>query len=297
MALSLGPVGLWTAALDGVPVGQVGELVAELDEQGWGSLWFGEAWGREAFTAAQLYLGASRRMTIGTGIASIYGRDAVATAAAARTLHAAYAGRFVLGLGVSHAPLVERMRGHAYGRPVTAMREYLDAIDRSVALVPGEQDRPPMVLAALGPRMLELARDRTDGAHPYKVGPEHTAGARDVLGPDRLLVVEQAVVIDPAADRDRSIWSERAHAHLNLYTGLPNYRGSWVRQGFDETDLVRGGSERLAEAMVPRGIEATSRRVREHLDAGASTVLVQVLGLDVFTPPRADWALLADALL
>jgi probable F420-dependent oxidoreductase len=296
-SVTLGSIGLWTAALDGVPVAEVPDLVGEIDEQGWGSLWFGEAWGREAFTAAQLYLRASKRITVGTGIASIYGRDAVSAAAAARTLQAAYAGRFVLGLGVSHAPLVERMRGHTYGKPVTAMRDYLDAIGRTVALVPGEQDLPPMVLAALGTRMLELSRDRTDGAHPYKVTPDHTAGAREILGPEPLLVVEQAAVVDPAADHDHSIWQERTHAHLNLYTGLPNYRSSWIRQGFDESDLVRGGSERLAEVMVPRGIEATRKRVQEHLDAGASTVLVQVLGSDVFTPPRADWASLAEALL
>ncbi|AKU15278.1 TIGR03620 family F420-dependent LLM class oxidoreductase [Luteipulveratus mongoliensis] len=300
MSLPIGPVGLWTTALDAVPAAEATDLVAEIDEQGWGSLWFGEAYGREAFTAAMLYLGASKHLTIGTGIASIYGRDAMAAAGAARTVNALHPDRFVLGLGVSHAPLVERMRGHEYGRPVAAMRAYLDALDIAPTLVEAEKALPPMVLAALGPRMLELSRDRTQGAHPYLVMPEHTAGAREILGGGKdgpALVVEQATVVDPAADHDVEVWRTRAHDHLNVYTGLPNYRTSWLRQGFTESDLMRGGSEHLAESMVTRGLEATRTRVQEHLDAGASAVVLQVLGPDLTVPPRADWARLAEALL
>lgn len=289
----LGRIGIWTAVLDALEIPAVREVVAELDEQGWGSLWFGEAYGREAFTAAQIYLGASSRMAVGTGIANIYGRDAVTASAAARTVDAAHPGRFVLGLGVSHAPLVERMRGHTYGRPVSAMREYLDAIDKAPYLAAGSPEPPPRVLAALGPRMLELARERADGAHPYLVTPEHTAQAREILGPEKLLVVEQAVVVP----EDEEQWRERAHAHLEIYTGLPNYRDSWIRLGFDAQDAVRGGSERLKEALVVRGVEAIRARVHEHLEAGASTVLLQVLGAQVADVPRADWALLAQALL
>ncbi|MFL4910007.1 TIGR03620 family F420-dependent LLM class oxidoreductase [Streptomyces sp. MMS24-I2-30] len=292
----MGSVGIWTGVLDALPLPEAREVVADLDEQGWGSLWFGEAFGREALTAAQVYLAAGRRMVVGTSIASIYGRDAVAAAAAARTLHAMYPGRFVLGLGVSHAPLVEGMRGHNYGRPVAAMSAYLDALDAAPAGVPGEDRLPPRVLAALGPRMLGLSRDRADGANPYLVLPEHTAMARETLGgkPGNgpLLVVEQAAVLDP----DPQVWQSRAHEHLEIYTGLPNYRTSWLRQGFGEADFTRGGSPRLAEAMVPRGLEATVRRIHEHLAAGADTVCVQVLGPDLVTPPRADWARLAEAL-
>ncbi len=298
--IDLGRFGIWTTAMEGAPLGEARDIVAELDEQGWGSLWFGEAYGREAMTSSQIWLGASRRMVIGTGIASIYGRDAVSTAAAARTLQALHPGRFVLGLGVSHAPLVERMRGHSYGKPVTAMREFLDALDKAPALVPGEQQLPPVVLAALGPKMLELSRERTSGAHPYLVTPEHTAFAREILGtggpgPRPLLAVEQAAVIAPGADDDE--WRRRAHDHLNIYTGLPNYRGSWLRQGFSDDDFVRGGSERLKAALVTNGLEATVARAREHLDAGADTVLIQVLGPSTVVAPRADWALLAQALL
>lgn len=297
----LGRVGLWTGSLEGLTPAQFPDVLGELDEQGWGSLWFGEAVGREAFTAAQLYLGATRRMAIGTGIANIYGRDASAAGAAARTLEALHPGRFVLGLGVSHAPLVERYRGHNYGRPLAAMREYLDALDGTNPSAAGEDAMPPVVLAALGPKMLELSRDRTAGAHPYLTLPEHTAQAREILGgtgeSGPALLVEHAAVVAEGVDDDDELWRSRAHEHLNIYTGLPNYRNSWTRQGFDESDYVRGGSDRLKSALVTRGLEATRARVQEHLDAGASTVLVQVLGEHLLAPPVADWRLAAQALL
>ena len=293
MEHALGSVGIWTVTLDALEVPAAREAVAQIEAQGWGSLWFGEAYGREAFTAAQLYLGAASRLAVGTGIANIYGRDAVAASAAARTLNAAFPGRFVLGLGVSHAPLVERMRGHSYGKPLAAMREYLDALDAAPYLVAGDAALPPRVLAALGPRMLELARERADGAHPYLVTPEHTAFARELLGPDKLLIVEQAAVLP----EDPDVWRERAHAHLEIYTGLANYRNSWLRQGFSEEDAVRGGSERLKRALVARGLAETSQRVHEHHQAGATTVLVQVLGAHAAQVPMDDWARLAEALL
>ncbi len=290
---SLGTVGLWTGALDALPLSAALEQVAELDEQGWGALWFGEAYGREALTAAALYLAASRRMAVATGILNIHARDAMATAAAARTLAAAYDGRFVLGLGVSHRPLVERMRGHDYGQPLSVMRGYLQAMAGATYAVAGAEPMPTTVLAALGPKMLALAGEQADGAHPYLVTPEHTALARAILGPDKMLAVEQAVVLDDDVEQ----WRQRAHWHLEIYTGLPNYRLSWQRLGFGETDWVRGGSDRLKEALVTRGIEAARARVRAHLDAGASHVCVQVLGADAFDVPALDWRRLAPALL
>ncbi|MGB6179736.1 MAG: TIGR03620 family F420-dependent LLM class oxidoreductase [Rhodococcus sp. (in: high G+C Gram-positive bacteria)] len=294
-------IGLWTGTLDGVPVSEARDVIGEVEAQGWHSLWFGEAYGREALTAAQVYLSASTELVVGTGIASIYARDAVATASAARTLHAASNGRFVLGLGVSHAPLVERMRGHLYGKPVAAMREYLGALDAAPAAVAGEEVAPPRMIAALGPKMIELARDRAAGAHPYLVTPEHTAMARRILDEGGTshrpeLVVEQAAVVDPAAESDNDVWSERAHAHLNIYTGLPNYRNNWERLGFGHDDFVRGGSDKLADAMVTKGMDATLRRIREHIDAGATSVLVQVLGSAMNVPPLSDWSRLAQAL-
>jgi probable F420-dependent oxidoreductase len=284
-----GPVGLWTGALDALEVPAAREQVAELDAQGWDAVWFPEAYGREAFTAAALYLAASERMAVSTGIASIYGRDAVAASAAGRLLAEQHPGRFVLGLGVSHAPLVERMRGHSYGKPVAAMREYLDAMDAAPWLSAGGSQPPPRVLAALGPRMLELSRDQAQGAHPYLVTPEHTASAREILGATPLLAVEQAVVLS----EDRDVVRRRAHWHLEIYTGLPNYRNSWLRQGFSPDDAVRGGSDRLKDALVVGGEEAIRARVREHLDAGADHVCLQVLGEDPTDVPRKDWARLA----
>ena len=293
MPTDLGRLGIWTGALDALPVPAVRDQVAQLDAQGWGALWFGEAYGREAFTAAQLYLAASERLVIATGIASIYGRDAMAAGGAARLLAEAYPDRFVLGLGVSHAPLVERMRGHAYGKPLTAMREYLDAMDAAPWLAAGGEQLPPRLLAALGPKMLELSRDRVQGAHPYLVTPEATAAAREVLGEGPELAVEQAVVLGDDADE----WRRRAHWHLEIYTGLPNYRASWVRQGFTDDDFGRGGSDRLKDAMVARGLPAIRQRVQAHLDAGASHVCLQVLGDGPGDVPAADWAELAAALL
>ena len=299
----LGPVGLWTGTLDALPVAAAREAVAEIDELGFGALWFGEAYGREAFTAAALYLGASTRLTVATGIASIYGRDAMATSGAARLLAEQYADRFLLGLGVSHAPLVERMRGHLYAKPIAAMTEYLAAMDAAPYVVAGRTDPAPRVLAALGPRMLELSRDRAQGAHPYLVTPEHTGQARETLGAGPLLCVEQAVVLTDDVDE----WRASAHRHLEIYTGLPNYRASWVRQGFSDDDFVRGGSERLKLALVARGLDGARSSVQQHLEAGADHVCVQVLdsasatgsepGSDGAGVPRAGWRALAGALL
>ncbi len=288
-----GPLGLWTGTLDPLPPAQVREVVVELDEQGWGGLWFGEAYGREAFTNAAMLLGASSRLPVATGIANIYARDAMAMAGAAKTLAAQYPGRFVCGMGVSHAPLVERMRGHEYAGPVSTMRAYLDAMASAPFAAAGPQDGPPLVLAALGPRMIELARERTAGVHPYLVTPEWTATTRELAGPTAEVAVMQAVVLDD----DPEVWRERAHWFLEIYTGLPNYRNSWLRQGFTDGDLGRGGSEALKQAMVVRGEAAIEASVRAHLDAGASHVCLQVLGPDMATAPVGDWRRLADVLL
>ncbi len=291
-ALRSNRTGLWTGALEALPGPRALETAAELEELGYGSLWFGEAYGREALTAAQALLGATGRMVVGTGIANIYARGAMATNAASRLVESLAPGRFVLGLGVSHKPLVERDRKETYLPPVEAMGGYLDALDSAPYLGP-DVERPPIVLAALGPRMLALARDRTAGAHPYLVTPDHTASARATLGAGPLLVVEQAVVLD----QGREEGLRRAHEHLTIYTGLSNYRNSWRRQGFAEDDFVRGGTDRLADALVVRGDEgAVVARVGEHLEAGADHVLLQVLGADLGQVPVDEWRTLAPAL-
>ena len=291
-ALRATRTGLWTPALEALIGPRAQEVAAELDELGFGSLWVPESLGREAFTGAQALLAATRRMVVGTGIASIYGRGPMAANGAARLLESLTPGRFVLCLGVSHRPSVEGARKTTYLPPMEAMTAYLD--DLGSALYFGaDPELPPIVLAALGPKMLGLARDRTAGAHSYLVTPEHTASARTTLGTDPLLVVEQAVVLDQ--DRDESL--RRAHGHLDIYTGLPNYRNSWRRLGFAEDDVVRGGSVRLADALVVQGTqEDVLARVREHLDAGADHVLLQVLGANLAEVPMPEWRRLAPAL-
>jgi probable F420-dependent oxidoreductase len=286
------PVGIWTGALDALAPAQAREQVAELDEQCWESLWYGEAYGREAFTNAAMLLGAGERIKIATGIANIYGRDAVAMKGAAFTVAAQFPGRFVCGMGVSHQPLVERMRGHEYAGPIATMRAYLDAMDQAPYAAVKPSEPPAFVLAALGPKMLELARDRTAGAHPYLATPEHTAQAREILGPDKELVVEMAAVLSD----DPEVWKARAHWHLEIYTGLPNYANNWKRLGFTDDDAVRGGSERLKEALVARGEAAIRAKVDDHLAAGATQVVVQVLGENPADVPSDDWRRLAPAL-
>jgi probable F420-dependent oxidoreductase len=282
-------VGLWTMTLDAKDPGESADIASEIESMGFSALWIPEAYGRESFTNSSLLLANTTSLVIATGIANIWARDAVASANAAKTLTAAYDHRFVLGLGVSHEPLVKGMRGHAYETPYTAMREYLLAMDQSSMFASEGSMRSARVIAALGPKMLELAATLTDGAHPYLVTPTHTAQARSILG-DKFLGVEQAVVL--SQDREESL--RRAHDHLEFYTGLPNYRNSWLRQGFTDDDLVRGGSERLCDALVVQGDEASVlARVREHFDAGADHVCLQVLGADFGQVPLEEWRRLA----
>ncbi|MFI6984859.1 TIGR03620 family F420-dependent LLM class oxidoreductase [Embleya sp. NPDC050154] len=293
----LGRIGLWTAALDFMPVSRLRETVAELDELGYGALWWGETVGREAFTQAMLVLGAAPRIAAATGIANVWARDAMAANAAARTVHEAYPERFLTGLGISHSGLVEGLRpgGHRYEKPLAHMREYLDAMDSSLYLAPGgDGPRPARVLAALGPRMLDLARERSEGAHTYLVTPEHTAEARAALGPDRLLAVEQAVV--PTTDRETAL--RRGREHLRTYATLPNYRRNWLRLGLTEEDFADGGSERMVDRLVASGDESAIRAaVDAHFAAGADHVCVQVLGETFDAAPAADWRSLAAVLL
>jgi probable F420-dependent oxidoreductase len=288
-----GEIGLWSSNLNSLPVPQAKEAVAEIEELGYAALWFGEAQGREAFTNASMLLSATSRLVVATGIANIFVRDAWATNAAAKTLAGAYPDRFVLGLGVSHRPMVE-MRGHDYRSPLSTMRAYLKDMREAQFMAVQPEHDPPCILAALGPKMLELSRDLADGAHPYLVTPQHTAEARKILGKGPLLAVEQAVA--PTDDREEAL--RLARSHLSRYMRLPNYRNSWLRQGFREDDLSGEGGERLAEGLVAWGSESDIRkRVSEHLSAGADQVCVQVLTEGPIDGLRERWRSLAPALL
>lgn len=293
--LAIGRIGIWTGQLDFRPAPEVRAAAAEVEALGFGALWTGEAVGREVLTAAQLLLAATGRLVAATGIANVWARDALAMAAGQLALAEAYPGRFVLGIGVSHAPLLA-VREQGYDKPLSYLKSYLDAMERGrqVYRAVRPAGATPTLLAALGPKMLELASERADGAHTYFVPPEHTAAARERLGTTKLLAPEQAAVLeaDPAVAR------EIARRHTTSYLRLANYRNNLKRYGFDDADFAGGGTDRLVDAIVVWGDEATIRaRVQAHLDAGADHVCVQVLDPDRRGLPRAQWRRLAPALL
>lgn len=268
----LGQLGVWSPQLQWLPAARAQEAVAAIEDMGYGSVWVGEATGKEVITHATLLLAGSRHLVVGTGIASIWARDPMAMANAGRTLAEAFPGRFVLGLGVSH-PFLTTPRDRVYKSPLTTMREYLGALDEAPYAGP-PVDPPPRVLAALGPKMLELARDRAAGAHPYFVTVEHTAGARSILGDGPLLIPEQAVVVNPDASAARQL----ARKYTGRYLALDNYARNLTRLGWGEEEMAGGGSDRLVDALVAWGpANVVAGRLREHLDAGADHVAVRVL--------------------
>jgi probable F420-dependent oxidoreductase len=265
--MELGRLGVWYAA-DKLDPAQWKRLITTAEHLGYSTLWYSESRGFESMSLASYLLCQSSTINVGSSIASIYARDAVASRNGMHTLNAISGGRFVLGLGVSHAPMVEGFRGHHYGKPLSAMRHYLEAMER------GGRDAAqwPLAIAALGPRMLALAAERTRGALPYNVTPEHTARAKGILGPERWLAVEQKVCLETDPGKARTL----ARAELERYMGLPNYRNCWLSLGFGENDLAAGGSDRFLDAMVAWGPQsAMEQRVAEHFDAGATHVCIQ----------------------
>ncbi|MEV5977227.1 TIGR03620 family F420-dependent LLM class oxidoreductase [Streptomyces sp. NPDC052114] len=310
----LGRVGVWTFAFEGHPAAGVREAAAEIEELGYGALWYGEAFGRDSAGQAWLLLSATRRIVVASGIANIAYRPPATMAAAARTLGEAFPGRYLLGLGghrVDGVPVepggvpVETggATAEADGAPVPArgkalptMRRYLDAMDAAPAHGPLADAAPPRVLAALGPKMLALAAERTWGAHPYFVPVEHTALARRIMGPDAFLGVEQAVVLDTDVDRAREVAARHVAGYV---TQAPHQAANVRRMGFGDADLAGGRpSRRLVDAIVAYGdVDALHARVRDHLDAGADHVCVQVLTDDPAALPLPQWRELAPALV
>ena len=291
--MELGRVGIWTFALDLQPAAKAQEAAAEIEALGYGAIWIPEALGREIFTNSAILLAGTKTIVVATGIANMWARDAMAMVGAQKTLTEAYPDRFLLGIGVSHAPLVG-MRGHNYDKPLSAMRAYLDAMDSAPFMAMPPSTNPVRVIAALAPKMLTLAAERTAGSHPYFVPPEHTAYARKILGPKAWLLPEQAVVLetDPAKAR------EVARTHMATYLGLPNYVNNLKRLGFTDDDVANGGSDRLVDAIVAWGnVDAIVKRVKAHHDAGANHVGVQVLDPDPRALPMRQWRELAPALL
>ncbi len=262
------------------------EFAGRIEQLGYSALWLPDTVGRDPFAhIAHLARGTST-LVFATGIASIFNRHPGAMKQAANTLAEQTDGRFVLGLGVSHAPMVAGVRRLDYSKPLTQMRAYLSAMDASPYSAPTPTTPPTRLLAALGPKMIELARDAADGAHPYWTTPEHTAQTREILGPDKLLCVEQKVVLST----DPSVARELAKQAIGAYGALPNYRNNWKRLGYSDDD-IDGGANRFIDAVVAWGDTDTIRvRLDAHYDAGATHVCIQPLSPDGFG--RVDWSCL-----
>jgi probable F420-dependent oxidoreductase len=267
-------LGVW-AALDGLPATAAAAFAQRIEAWGYGALWIPEAIGREVFSASAWLLANTTKLIVASGIANIYARDPVSAAAAQKGLNEQSGSRFLLGLGVSHIPLVEGLRQHTYGKPVPTMRAYLQAMAQAPYRAVPPVVAPKTVLAALGPKMLELSATHADGAHPYNVTPEHTQKARALLGPGKLLCVEQGAILQSDPAQARAL----AREFLALYFGLPNYIDNWRRLGFGDSDFASGGSDRLIDAVIAWGDEMAIRaRIEQHWRAGADHVCIQAIG-------------------
>jgi probable F420-dependent oxidoreductase len=281
----LGRVGIWSGQLRRSDPGEISDAAAELDELGFGALWIPGGMGGDVFADSERLLTATKRAVVATGILNIWMHTPEDTARGHAAITSDHPGRFLLGLGVSHAVAVDASN-QTYAKPLAKMVAYLDALDAATPPVPP----PERALAALGPRMLELSRDRTAGAHPYFSTPEHTAVARDILGAGPLLAPEQMVVLQTDPESARAV----ARRHVRRYLQLPNYTNNLLRHGFDLNDLANDGSDRLVDAVVAWGdVGAIGRRVKEHHDAGADHVCIQVLRDDPAVLPREEWRELA----
>jgi probable F420-dependent oxidoreductase len=282
----LGRIGVFSAGLDAVRIGRAQDAAREIEALGYSALWYPDSGARESFVKAALLLSATSSLTVATGIVSMWTRHPRVMYGASAALEDAFPSRFLLGIGVSHQHIVEDVLNERYERPVQSMRDYLVALDEQAAGKP----RAPRLIAALGPRMLEVAREQADGAHPYLVTPKHTALAREILGPDKVLAVEQAVSLGS----DREMHRSRGRNHLANYLRAPNYVNNWRRLGFDDGDFSDGGSDRLVDAMVVGGTDdAIAARVLEHFDAGADHVCIQALDDNPRQLPKDQWRALA----
>lgn len=292
-SVDIGRIGIWYGSIDALPTPEARRAAQVVEELGFGALWVAEAVGRDPFVSAAILLGATERLAVATGIANIYARDPMTMAAGQKTLAEAFPDRFLLGLGVSHGHLVAGVRKHDYSKPYSYMVEYLDKMDKALFMARGPEHDPGRILAALGPKMLELSATRANGAHPYFTTPDHTKISREAMGADALLAPEQMVVLETDPTEARRI----ARAGMKIYLGLPNYFNNLRRIGFTEADWENGGSDRLVDAIVAWGTEEQiAARVAEHHAAGADHVCVQVLK-DGHDSPEAQWRRLAPALV
>lgn len=285
--MKFGKLGVFTFT-DVMDAKQLAELATRLEALNYSTLWYPEAFNYETFAIGGYLLGHSKKLVVASGIANIYARDPAASAMGHNSLNNLYGGRFVLGLGVSHAPLVSDLRGHQYNKqPVATMRAYLDQMDKAWAAMNSTPAEKQLVLAALGPNMSKLSAERTLGAFPYNITPDQVALSRAAMGANSALICEQKVCLcaDPVVAR------KAARGALAPYLPLPNYYQNWFRLGFDESDLKDGGSDRLMDAMVLWGDAGQIKaKLKQYFDRGADQVVIQPIRPD--GAPGPDWAAL-----
>jgi len=274
VTLDPGKIGIWTHQLDGVPSERAREAAKEIEEMGFGAIWIPETAGRDPFVHSSLLLSATQKIVLATGIASIYSRDALAMASATRTLSEAFDNRFLLGVGVSHGPFVEVIRGHSWEKPLEHLSDYIENLKKAPFWAYQPEREAPICIGALGPKALKLAAESTWGAHPYNVTPDHTAMARETMGKEAFLAPMVAVILETDSSKAR----ELARKDLSIYLDLPNYRNNFLRIGFTEDDLSGGGSDRLLDAIRPWGdMQTISSKIIEHFNAGANHICVQLV--------------------
>lgn len=278
-----GRIGLFLGSLAAQPASVEREVAREMEQLGYGTLWCGESIGREVFAHGAILLSATSHLVVASGIANIWARDPQAMASGARALAEAWPNRFILGIGVSHSPAVER-RGHRYERPVSSMRDYLDAMSKATWRGP-EAPMPPIVLAALGPRMVALAAERTAGDYTYFTTAEHVSRVRAAVGTEPFLAADLPVVLAGDRQAARAIGDR----HTSLYLSTANYRNNLLRLGWPEKELEPPGSDRLFDAIVAWG---DLGRMRERVDslfaAGADQVALNLITADPAVPYRDE---------
>ncbi|MCP4210943.1 MAG: TIGR03620 family F420-dependent LLM class oxidoreductase [Halieaceae bacterium] len=273
MATKLNKLGVW-AFIDEMSAKEAADFASQLEAWGYSALWIPEAVGRDPFSIISYMASATEKLVFATGIANIYARDPMSMNALRRTVGEIAPGRFIMGLGVSHAPLVKDIRGHDYRKPVTTMRKYIEGMDSALYMAEEAPEPPPILLGALRQNMLKLSAEKGSGAHPYFVPPQHTAWARGILGADALLCPEQMLLMEPDPDKARQI----ARAHMGTYTTLDNYRNNLKQFGFEDEDFENGGSDKLVDAIVAWGEKpALVDRIQAHWSAGADHVCIQAL--------------------
>jgi len=282
--MELGKIGIWTW-LDHLSANEAAALAERAEGWGYSALWIPEAVGRDPFSLISFLAARTERMIYATGIANIYARDPMATKAIWKTVSELAPNRFIMGLGVSHRHLVSGQRGHHYAKPLSTMRDYLEAVDQALYMGKQPEFDAPIVLGALRDKMLGLAATAAQGAHPYLVPPAHTKRAREVMGPDALLCPEHMVLAETDATKAREIGRNA----LKMYIRLPNYQNNLKQFGFVDDDFENGGSDKLVDAMVCWGDpEKIAAHLQEHLDAGANHVCIQSFRADGGMGPDED---------